>query len=101
MGSAAPTPRVLAVLRQPIAASKLFLGFKAAARAAAKAAPESDAYAFGVTASSRFENGKYTVDPLAAKLSLVAPSVYVHKAGSPHTWIKCKTGRPPASSEDI
>lgn len=88
--AAHPAPRVLAVLRQPIASSKLFLGFRATARASAKAA---DGTNFAISANSKFQKGKYTNDPIADALKLNAPAVFVQPTHD-GKWTKCKTGRP-------
>ena len=86
----AATPSVLAVLRQPVASSKVFAAFKAAARAMVKrgAATAED---FALTAASRFERGAYSVDELAKGLKLSAPSVYVDSGAG---FERCKIGRP-------
>lgn len=89
-------PKVLAVLRQPVGGSKVFLGFKAAARQSAKAA-EGSMYA--MTASSKFEKGKYTTDAVAHALQLTAPAVYVQAAGATG-WTKCEIGRPTDSTQE-
>uniref|UniRef100_A0A7S3B2X9 peptidylprolyl isomerase n=1 Tax=Haptolina ericina TaxID=156174 RepID=A0A7S3B2X9_9EUKA len=88
-------PKVLAVLRQPIATSKLFLGFKAAARVEKKTA---DSVAYALTAASKFEKGKYTSDEIAVSLKLSAPGIFAQAAGA--EWVKCKTGRPTESTVD-
>lgn len=85
----ASRPAVLAVLRQPIASAKLFAAFKAAARALVKS--DASAKAFGLTAASKFNGKSYTTDPLAARLKLSAPAVYVLEAGA---YTKCAIGRP-------
>ena len=85
--------RALAVLRQPIGGSKLFQGFKKAARASAKAA---DGASFALTAASRFEKGAYTTDGVAQQLKLSGPAVFVAAPGD--KWVKCKTGRPTEST---
>ena len=89
-------PKVLAVLRQPVGASKVFLGFKAAARQSAKAAGGS---MYAMTASSKFEKGKYTTDAVAHALQLTAPAVYVQAAGATG-WTKCETGRPTDTTQE-
>ena len=83
-------PPVLAVLRQPIAAAKVFGAFKAAARAMVKSGAAT-ALDFALTAASKFEKGKYTVDAIAAELKLSAPTIYVD-AGEGYK--KCAVGRP-------
>jgi len=89
-GVAGDGPMAIAVLRQPIQGSKLFQGFKAAARQSAKIA---DGAAYAITAASRFEKGKYTKDAVADALGLTAPGVFVKTKGG-QKWNHCKTGRP-------
>ena len=89
-------PKVLAVLRQPVGGSKVFLGFKAAARQSAKAAGGS---MYAMTANSYFEKGKYTTDALAHALALTAPAVYLQAAGATG-WTKCETGRPTDTTQE-
>jgi len=84
------SPLILAVLRQPITASKVFTGFKRAAKAGAKAA---DGVSYAITAASKFSKGAYAVDELAKHLKLDTPAVYTALAGG-STWTKCKIGRP-------
>ena len=89
-----PSPRRR--LSSSITGSKLFQGFRAAARASAKAAGGAS---FAISAASKFEKGKYTNDAVADALKLTAPSVYVQPAdGAP--WAKCKTGRPTETSPE-
>ena len=106
---AAKWPIALAVLKQPIATSKLFAGFKQAAKKSYKrmAADEmTEAWVGGyslpyaVTASSKFEKGKYTVDPVAAETKLDAPGVYVSTRSDRKKWVKCKTPRPTESTSE-
>jgi FKBP-type peptidyl-prolyl cis-trans isomerase FklB len=91
-----PAPAmVLATLRQPTKGSKLFQAVKAAARASAKAEGKD---AFAIAANSKFEKGKYTVDPVAAALKLESQAVYV-STRTEH-WKRCKTGRPSEATVD-
>ena len=85
---------VLAVLRQPVGSSKLFQGFKRAARKSSKA---EDGVSYALTAASSFVKGKFSTDPLASNLKLSAPGVYT---GSASSMTKCKIGRPTEMTVD-
>jgi hypothetical protein len=93
----AKKPTVLAALRQPVGSAKLFAAFKGASRALMK----QDGYtaeSFAFTAASKFDGKAFTTDPLAAKLKLQAPSIYV--LGPDDKYSKCKTGRPSEFTAD-
>ena len=87
----ASKPVVMAVLRQPVASAKLFAAFKSAARALVKKGDATE-QAFGLTAASKFDGKAYTTDPLAARLKLSAPAIYVLDGHAGYS--KCAIGRP-------
>ena len=81
-------PLLLALLRKPLV-GKLFDGFKAAARSAAKDQVNT-VYALSAESSYDGKTKKYTVSAVESELKLSAPGVF-HSADGGKTWMKCAT----------
>jgi len=81
-------PLLLALLRKPLV-GKLFDGFKAAARSAAKDQINT-VYALSAESSYDAKTKKYTVSAVESELKLSAPGVF-HSADGGKTWTKCAT----------
>ena len=93
-------PLLLALLRKPLV-GKLFDGFKAAARSAAKDQINT-VYALSAESSYDGKTKKYTVSAVESELKLSAPGVF-HSADGGKSWTKCATPKKlmAASVDDV